>query len=626
MPVLKLDNASLAFGNHPLLDHANLVIEPGQKIAIVGRNGAGKSTLMRVISGQEKLDDGEFWLDSSTRVAMLDQRLPELLPISLYDYVAEGLGEPGRTAVAYNKALLGDSGDLDQLTELMNQHDAWNVDGAVRKILNRLDLNPEALLKTLSGGWRRRVALARALVTEPTLLLLDEPTNHLDILMIESLEAIVKEFRGAVLFVTHDRNFLESVADHILELDRGALRMYPGSFSQYQASLAERLEIEERHWAEFDKKLSQEEAWIRQGIKARRTRNEGRVRNLEKLRVERKARRERQGNVDFSIEQAQSSGKLVAELTNVSYAFSDKPIVNDFSGLIMRGDRIGVLGPNGVGKSTFVRLLLGQLEAQQGSIRLGTNLEVAYFDQLRAQLDPEKSVLDNLAEGRDFISINGQNRHVISYLQDFLFSPERVRSPVSALSGGEANRLLLAKLFSLPSNLMVLDEPTNDLDIETLELLEQILADYQGTLILVTHDRAFMDNVATSLIAFEGSGRVQSYVGGFDDWRRMGGRFEAEREADAAKLAAKQTAAPVESKTEIKQAKKLSYKLKRELDALPGEIATLEETIAGLEEQLGDPDLYAKSPEKFEEISNKVGELTSALEIKLDRWVELESM
>lgn len=351
MPVLKLDGASLAFGNHPLLDSANLVIEPGQKVAIVGRNGAGKSTLMRVISQQEKLDDGDLWLDTSTRVAMLDQKLPPLLDESLYDFVAKGLGKQGEITIKYNQALETGDDALDDLTQQMTDLDAWHVDGQVRKTLNRLELAPETLLKTLSGGWRRRVALAQALVTEPNLLLLDEPTNHLDILMIESLETIVKEFRGALLFVTHDRNFLEAVADHILELDRGNLRMYPGSFSAYQASLEERLAIEERHWAQFDKKLSQEETWIRQGIKARRTRNEGRVRNLEKLRLERKARRERQGNVDFSIDQAQSSGKLVAEIDNLGYAFSDKTIVKDFSGLVVRGDRIGVLGPNGVIKT-----------------------------------------------------------------------------------------------------------------------------------------------------------------------------------------------------------------------------------------------------------------------------------
>jgi len=624
MPVIKLTDASLAFGNHPLLDKANLIVEPGQKIAIVGRNGAGKSTLMRIIKGLEKLDEGELWIDASTHIAMLDQVLPALLNETLYDYVCEGLGEAGRANISYQRAILSGL-DIESVTEQMNDLDAWDVDGKVRKILNRLELKPEQLLSELSGGWRRRVALARALVTEPTLLLLDEPTNHLDIMMIESLEAIVKEFRGALLFVTHDRSFLESVADHILELDRGQLRMYPGSFSKYQDSLKERLEIEERHWAEFDKKLNQEEVWIRQGIKARRTRNEGRVRALHKLREERKARRERQGNVDFSIESADRSGKLVAEIKGLGYAFKDKVIAQDFSATIMRGDRIGVLGPNGVGKSTFVRLLLGQLEPMQGSIKLGTNIQIAYFDQLRAQLDPEKSVLDNLAEGRDFITINGANRHVISYLQDFLFSPERVRSPVSALSGGECNRLLLAKLFSMPSNLLVLDEPTNDLDIETLELLEGILSEYQGTLILVTHDRAFMDNIVTSMMAFEGQGKVQTYVGGFSDWRRMGGLFESERRINEQIKNQPQVVEQAATATKPKT-KKLSYKLQRELDNLPAEIAKLEESVAAIEESLADPALYSSDPQRFEKLSAEMSELSAELESKLDRWVELESL
>jgi ABC transport system ATP-binding/permease protein len=531
MPYITLENASLAFGHHALLDKAAFQLDAGERVGLIGRNGAGKSSMLKALAGEIKLDDGKVWTAQSARTVYVPQE-PELNPShTIYEAVAEGLGAVQKTLVAYHDVThkMGEpDADYDALMKEMEtlQHDldaqnAWEMQSKIETVLTRLSLDADVLISTLSGGWRKRVALGRALVAEPEVLLLDEPTNHLDLEAILWLEELLLSFKGAVLFITHDRRFLNRLATRITELDRGKLTDFVGTYQNYLVKKEELLAIEATHAAKFDKVLAQEEAWIRQGIKARRTRNEGRVRQLERLRLERAARRDRQGNVKLNIDAGERSGKLVAELENVKKSYGDRTLINDFSTRILRGDRIGLLGPNGIGKSTLLKLILGEIEPDSGTIERGTNLNIAYFDQMREQLDEEATLADTISPGSDFVEIGTERKHVISYLEDFLFPPQRSRSPVKSLSGGERNRLLLARLFARPTNVLVLDEPTNDLDIDTLELLESLLQAYQGTLFLVSHDREFLENTVTQVIAFEGNGVLDEFGGGYDDWLRF---------------------------------------------------------------------------------------------------------
>ncbi|MCG5502247.1 ATP-binding cassette domain-containing protein, partial [Ectothiorhodospira lacustris] len=530
MPLLVFRNIKLGFGRHQLLDGVDLSIEPGERLCLVGRNGVGKSTFMRLITGEMQADDGEIVCRDGLRVAMLEQAVPEGLEGSVFDVVADGLGNVGELVRRYHRLVhdLGERPDdplaLQALERCQHELEAvggWTLEQRVETVLSRLELQGGAPFDSLSGGLKRRVLLARALVTAPDLLLLDEPTNHLDVDAIQWLEGFLLGFEGSLLFITHDRAFLRRLATRIIELDRGRLTSWPGDYDTYLQRKAEALEAEERQNALFDKKLAQEEVWIRQGIKARRTRNEGRVRALKALRAERSERRERLGTARLQTQSAAPSGRIVAEAENLCFSYGGKPVIRDFSSLILRGDKVGIIGPNGVGKTTLLRLLLGQLQPDAGTVRLGTHLEVAYFDQHRAALDEEASVVDNVGEGRDRVTVGGESRHVLSWLQDFLFEPARARQPVKALSGGERNRLLLAKLFTRPANVLVLDEPTNDLDADTLEMLESRLVEFDGTVLLVSHDRDFLDNVATSVIAWEGEGRFEEYVGGYGDWMRQ---------------------------------------------------------------------------------------------------------
>jgi ATP-binding cassette subfamily F protein uup len=625
MPLLSLDRVSIAFGRTALLDEACLQVEAGERVCLIGRNGAGKSTLLRIVTGEVAPDSGEVWRQPALAIATLAQELPSDAEATVFDAVAEGLAETGKLLAAYHhasQAVADDPSQLEHMEELQHQieaRDGWSLSQRVDQILARLELPPDARLGELSGGWRRRVALAQALVREPDLLLLDEPTNHLDIEVIQWLEERLLEFRGGVLFVTHDRTLLTRLATRIVELDRGVVTSWACDYPTFLLRKAAALEEEARHAALFDKKLAQEEVWIRQGIKARRTRNEGRVRALVALRVERAQRRELEGRARLSVDEGQASGKLVAEAKRLSYAWGDTPIVRDLSLRIMRGDRIGLVGPNGAGKTTLLRLLLGQLAPSSGSVRLGTKLEIAYYDQLRAVLEPEKTVLENIAEGREFVDVQGQRRHVISYLQDFLFSPDRARVPVKALSGGERNRLLLARLFAQPANLLVLDEPTNDLDIETLELLEELLMNYPGTLLLVSHDRAFLDNVVTSTLVFEGGGRVQEYAGGYTDWLRQ----RALPEADAPKppIAAARPAPAAKPK-----AAKLSFKDARELEQAPLRIDALEAEQAELGQRVSDPAFYKRTPTEQARALERLAALPAEIERAYARWHELDSL
>ena len=625
MPLLRLDQASLAYGTHVLLDHVDLQLFRGQKIGLLGRNGAGKSSLLKIINGTNTIDSGEYWVRPGTKIATLSQELPNADDKTVYEVVAEGLHPVGDLLAQFHRLTSQDDINFDELAKVQSQIDSldgWSVETRVSTVLSQLELNADSLMKELSGGWRRRVALGQALVVEPDILILDEPTNHLDIEAIKWLEEQLQNFRGAMLFVTHDRQFLQQIANNIIELDRGSLIAWEGSYQGFLNHKEAELAAEERANELFDKKLAQEEVWIRQGIKARRTRNEGRVRALKAMRDERMQRRERQGSATFSVEGADRSGKIVSELEQVSLRYDERTIIDNFSTVIMRGDKIGIIGANGAGKSTLIKLLLGKIQPTSGSVKLGTKIEVAYFDQLRESLDPTKNLVENVCEGRDFIEINGHKRHGISYLSDFLFSPERLRIPVGALSGGEQNRAILAKLFSKPANLLVLDEPTNDLDLETLELLEEILLNFEGTLLLVSHDRAFMNNVITSTISLDGSGRVREYVGGYDDWIRQGGTLSVAKQRPAKSAAAKPAE---EAKPKAKPSKKLSYKVQRELEQLPGIIEALEAEIAALESVVADPAFYerdvAEQTSQFELISTVQAKLDEALE----RWMELDA-
>ena len=641
MTLLRLEQLQLAYGHHVLLDGADLVLERGERLALVGRNGTGKSTLLRLVAGENQADSGTIWRAPGLKIGVLEQDLPEASGETIFDVVAQGLPEAGDLLSEYHHLVQSEDPDMNRMATLQTRLEAidgWSFHQRIDVVLTRLGLPEDAEMSSLSGGWRRRVALARALVAEPDLLLLDEPTNHLDLDTIAWLEEQLAAFAGAVLFITHDRAFLSRLATGILELDRGKLGRYPGDYATYQAQKQHELEVEARENAEFDKKLAQEEAWIRQGIKARRTRNEGRVRALEQLRRERSQRRERQGNASLTVDTGERSGKRVVELSHVTQHFEDATVIRDLNIEIQRGDRIGLIGRNGAGKTTLLKILLGELEPSEGTVRLGTKLQVAYFDQLRAGLEPERTVYDNVAQGSDRVTVGGKDRHVMSYLQDFLFSPERARQPVKALSGGESNRLLLAKLFTQPANVLVLDEPTNDLDVETLELLEELLLNFDGTLLLVSHDRAFMDNVVTSVLAFEGRGQVREYVGGYSDWVRQGGKLPPAPWEGAARQRMEPTAddaAPASSKTDTAdtaaapaKAKpvKLSYKLQRELDGLPAEIERLESEVAELEAEAGKPDFYQQPSGVVTERLALLQETQERLDAVMERWMELEAM
>ncbi len=632
MSLIKIEKAYLGYGLQILLDEVDLSIEKGQRVCLIGRNGAGKSSLLKVIAGDVDLDKGEVIRQNGIRIARLEQDLPEADDRLVFDAVAAGSDGVGQLLAEYRQ--LSHSADISdqqlarmsQLQQQIEARDGWALQQKVESIISRLELPAERYMRELSGGWRRRVALARALVLEPDVLLLDEPTNHLDIAAIEWLEKQLLIFNGALIFITHDRSLLQALATHIVELDRGHIRYWQGDYASFLVYREQALADEARHNELFDKKLAQEEVWIRQGIKARRTRNEGRVRALKALREERSQRREVMGKANFTLASSGDSGKLVAELTDVVFAWGEKQIIKQFSARIMRGDRIGLVGANGAGKSTLLKLILGELEPQSGKVKLGTNLQVAYFDQLRDQLDLDKNAVDNIAEGREFIDIDGKSKHIFSYLSDFLFSGERARTPLRALSGGERNRVLLAKLFSKAANLLVLDEPTNDLDVETLELLEEILTDYPGTILLVSHDRAFLNNIVSSVIAFEGRGNVIEYVGGYDDWLRQGGKWtQADELPVVAEPVQVQQVATAPAKSPVKS-KKLSYKFQKEFDELPQKIEALEQLLESLQAETNAADFYSQSAAVVEKKLQELARVQQQLDDCFERWAELEDM
>ena len=616
MPLLTLESVSVAFGLRPVLDHADLQVDAGERIALIGRNGEGKSTLLKVLAGDQDPDSGSVRRQAGMKWAALEQ-VPDLpQQASTYEAVADGLGEIGRLLARYHALSQHPDGDLDELGHLQHQLEAqhgWSLPQKVDAVLSRMGLDPDTPVNTLSGGWQRRVALARALVVEPDVLLLDEPTNHLDLETILWLENQLLGYRGAVVCVTHDRAFLQNIATRILELDRGRLTSWSCSYGDYLQRKQAALEAEEKQQAEFDKKLAREEAWIRQGIKARRTRNEGRVRALKKLREERGQRRQAVQRAHMAIDQGESSGKLVIEAEGVRIAYDQQILVRDFDCRILRGDRVGLVGPNGVGKSSLLRVLLQQEQPASGTVRHGTRLNVAYFDQHRSLLDPDKTIVDVVAEGRQSVTINGREKHIISYLGDFLFAPERARSPIRALSGGERNRVLLARLFSQPANLMVMDEPTNDLDVETLELLEDLLIQFDGTLLLVSHDRAFMENVVTSSLVYEGAGKVVEYIG-----------YQAGKPVVSPE-AAKHKAQSSKPSKQPPAKRKLGYKAQRELDQLPLTIEALESELTELQAQTSEPDFYQQEQTLVTSAMAHLAELEDRLQAAYDRWHDLES-
>ena len=630
MNLLRLQQVHLAFGDVAILDDVDLQIDAGDRVCLIGRNGAGKSSLIKLLVGEQLPDSGSIWRSPACKIGYLQQDLPDREDLCVNELVAMGMGEVYELRKRHEEIAMGELDDkamkqLEIVSHRIDELDGWQMEPKVERILTRLKLDGTQVLSQLSGGWRRRVALARALVSEPTLLLLDEPTNHLDILAIEWLEKQLLEFNGAIIFITHDRSFLQVLANKIVELDRGHLNYFPGDYERFLTYREQQLMEEDRHNALFDKKLAQEEVWIRQGIKARRTRNEGRVRALESLRKERGDRRERQGNVKLQHAQAAKSGQLVCELDNVSHGYGEQQLIKNFDLNLLKLDRIGLVGANGVGKSTLLKVILGELEPKSGKVKRGTKLEVAYFDQLRDQLDLTKTVMDNLAEGRESININGKERHVMSYLGDFLFSPKRVRSPVSSLSGGERNRLLLARLFSKPSNMLVLDEPTNDLDIETLELLEEMLANYPGTVLLVSHDRAFLDRVVTSCLVFDGQGHITDSVGGYTDWVRRGGKLMAPTVQGHSKPTG-MAATPLKAKEKAKPLVKLSYKVQRELDLLPGQVEAIEADLEALQDEIGHADFYSKGQDHVSARLEQLASQETQLETTMDRWIEIEAL
>ena len=639
MPHLILSDASLAYGHVPLLDHADFLLDPGERVALIGRNGTGKSSLLRALAGQGALDDGTVWRQPGIRMGYVPQEPPFDPELSVFEAVVAGMGEVSALLAEYHAvshAMAEPEADqevlLDRLHHLQGElesRNAWSFETQAERVIQRFSLNPDALVGTLSGGQKKRLALAQALAISPDLLLLDEPTNHLDIGAIEWLEEMLIASNVTIAFITHDRRFLDRVATRIVELDRGRLLSCPGSFSAYQSKKEQILHDEAIQNAKFDKFLAQEEVWIRKGVEARRTRNEGRVLRLEQLRRDRVARRDRQGKVELALDSGDKSGKLVAELEHVSKHFGEADgkltVVSDFSCRLQRGDKIGLIGPNGAGKTTLLRLILGELAPDEGSVRLGTKIQVAYFDQFRTQLDEEAALVDVISPGSDYVEIGNEKKHVIGYLGDFLFAPQRARSPVKSLSGGERNRLLLARLFARPANVLVLDEPTNDLDIETLELLEQLLQDYKGTLFLVSHDRTFIDNVVTQTIAFEGDGLWREYAGGYQDWAD----YQIKRRADeAASTSNKRTEAVAETavapKLKADGSRKLSYKETRELAELPGKIAALEAEQKEISQRLEDPALYQEQAQIVQGLSERLGAIDDELMHLLERWEVLE--
>ena len=633
MPLLKLDKASLNFGTHVVLDEVDFEIKRGTRIGLLGRNGAGKTTLMKVIEGSVVLDGGERWVRPAIKIAWLEQSLLNADDQSVYDAVADGLAETGALLKQYHRLIENfettDPTELEHIQDELEAKDGWSLSQKIDTIISQLQLPPNTLMRELSGGWRKRVALARALVREPDLLLLDEPTNHLDIPAIEWLEKNLQDHKGALLIISHDRRFLQNVANKIVELDRGHLRQFEGTFERFLRFRAEQLANEETANKLFDRKLAQEEVWIRQGIKARRTRNEGRVRSLEKMRRERSSRRELQGNAKFKVSGAEKSGKIVADINNISHQFDDNPIVKNFSTTIMRGDRIGLVGANGAGKSTLLKIILGQLQPTEGEVKLGTKLEIVYFDQLRDTLDLEKNLIDNVCGGQEFIELNGTRKHAISYLSDFLFSPDKIRTPAKALSGGEQSRAILAKVFSKPANILVLDEPTNDLDIETLELLEELLIEFTGTILIVSHDRKFMDNVVTSIMAFEGNNSVNEYVGGYTDWTNHGGNINEvpiKQISKSSELLAppKSNNSKPDKKRGNCSAKAISQKKKKQISAMLKHINQLESAQSEIERLMSNADFYDQTPEDVEKILKKSASISKDLEKAFSEWENLE--
>ncbi|SON48592.1 ABC transporter ATP-binding protein [Vibrio tapetis] len=634
MALITIHNGQLAFGDHPLLDKSDFALQENERVCLVGRNGAGKSTLMKVISGEIIMDDGKMQVTQDVVVSRLEQDPPRNEAGTVFDYVSGGLAEVGEQLRIYHDLLdlmVTDPSDkninhLARVQEQLEHAGAWRFEDRIKNVMASLKLDGSTLLTDLSGGWQRKAALARALVCDPDVLLLDEPTNHLDVTTIEWLENFLKDFRGSIIFISHDRAFIQSMATRIVDLDRGQLSSFPGNYENYLLEKEEMLRVEEMQNAEFDKKLVQEEVWIRQGIKARRTRNEGRVRALKALRNERSERREVQGKANIQIDTSARSGKIVFEAENICFQFEGNKIVDDFSFNIMRGDRIALIGPNGCGKSTLLQLLLGNLQPDSGRLHCGTKLEVAYFDQYREKLDPEKTVIDNLADGKQEVTVGGRERHALSYLQDFLFAPKRARTPVKALSGGEKNRLLLAKIFLKSNNLLILDEPTNDLDIETLELLEDLLANYQGTLLLVSHDRQFVDNTVMSSWIFEGNGKIEEFVGGYHDAQQQRSQVLQTRAPEKPAKSKKQVEETPKTSQPVVKAKKLSYKLQRELELLPQRLEDLEQEIEDLQGQVNDPSFFNKSIDETQAVLDKLSATEQELEIAFVRWEELDAM
>ena len=628
MSLVRLDKVSLNFGTHIVLDNVDFMLKKGSRIGLLGRNGVGKTTLMKVIAGSVVPDGGERWLRSGVEITWLEQSLPDADDQTVYDMVADGLAEIGVLLKEYNKLTLNyEKTKVDQLEKIQSQleaRDGWSISQKVDSVITQLELPANKLMSELSGGWRKRVALARALVRQPECLLLDEPTNHLDIPTIEWLERQLKEYQGALLLVTHDREFLQNIVNGIVELDRGNIYQFDGSFERFLRFREEQLAAEDTANKLFDKKLAEEEVWIRKGIKARRTRNEGRVRALQAMRETRKSRKESLGKAEFKANTSENSGKIVAELTNVSHSFGNKTIIDNFSTTILRGDRIGIVGGNGAGKTTLLKILLNKLSPDEGKVKLGTKMEIAYFDQLRENLDMEKNLVDNVSDGGDFIEINGKSKHVISYLSEFLFTPDRIRTPAKALSGGEQNRAILAKVFSKPANVLVLDEPTNDLDIETLELLEDILIKFEGTILLVSHDRKFMDNVITSLMVFEANGKISEYVGGYSDWSIKGGKLLKVGDSNVKTDKARGKNLTQENQRKHGTNKRKSREHDKELSRILLLIEKLELEQSELEKILSGPNFYEDSKENIERTLKKFTENKKDLEITYERWEQLD--